>query len=102
MNLNHLKRVIPMETSPPSKRPFRSLAITLILAIFIYNLSTSNVDEELHRNLSVRSSCSSRFPLRCVHEPPEKSDVVLFWHIPKSGGTTAKKFYQCTVSACRL
>ncbi|KAL7501968.1 hypothetical protein ACHAXN_000098 [Cyclotella atomus] len=61
---------------------------------FTYQFLTPGIDVEVQRSLR-SSKCSSNFPIRCVHELPEKWDSVLFWHVPKSGGTSAKKLYQC-------
>lgn len=33
--------------------------------------------------------------LRPVTRAPESKETVLFWHIPKSGGSTAKSIYRC-------
>ncbi|KAL7474837.1 hypothetical protein ACHAW6_000789 [Cyclotella cf. meneghiniana] len=45
--------------------------------------------------VGVPTLCSPNSHLRCIREAPERSDTILFWHIPKSGGTTAKRLYQC-------
>eukprot|EP01082_Thalassiosira_pseudonana_P004995 g4567.t1 g4567 contig15:1304446-1306118(+) len=37
----------------------------------------------------------AQFNLKGVHETPDDNEVALFWHIPKSGGTTAKRLYEC-------
>jgi len=38
----------------------------------------------------------AHYNLRAVqHRPDPSSETALFWHIPKSGGTTAKQLYQC-------
>lgn len=80
-----------------SKRQRQSLALVCILALAAYQCLTPGIDGmEVQRSLRT-SKCSSHFPLRCIHEPPDKWDAVLFWHIPKSGGTSAKKLYQCMV-----
>ena len=47
--------------------------------------------------VGVPTLCSPNSHLRCIREAPERSDTILFWHIPKSGGTTAKRLYQCMV-----
>lgn len=47
--------------------------------------------------VGVPTLCSPNSHLRCIWEAPERSDTILFWHIPKSGGTTAKRLYQCMV-----
>ena len=52
-------------------------------------------------NISYLKSESTLLPwahynLRSVKERPDpSSETALFWHIPKSGGTTAKQIYQC-------
>ena len=52
-------------------------------------------------NISYLQSSDSTLPpwahynLRSVKERPDSSETHLFWHIPKSGGTTAKQLYQC-------
>jgi len=52
-------------------------------------------------NISYLKSESTLLPwahynLRSVKERPDpSSETALFWHIPKSGGTTAKRLYQC-------
>lgn len=38
----------------------------------------------------------AHYNLRSVKQSPDPStETALFWHIPKSGGTTAKQLYQC-------
>ena len=34
-------------------------------------------------------------PLTDIHMPNPEGETAIFWHIPKSGGTTAKNFYKC-------
>jgi len=52
-------------------------------------------------NISYLKSESTLLPwahynIRSVKERPDpSSETALFWHIPKSGGTTAKRLYQC-------
>ena len=52
-------------------------------------------------NISYLKSESTLLPwahynLRSVQERPDpSSETALFWHVPKSGGTTAKQIYQC-------
>lgn len=33
--------------------------------------------------------------VRVTDKPDPSKETALFWHIPKSGGTTAKRFYEC-------
>jgi len=101
--------------SPPRRLTNkRRAALVLLVSIFalvnfkLYNNSISlvpTVDETLsHRQLS--SSWIRRHPERGVSAwarnnfsplsaSPGEKEVVLFWHIPKSGGSTAKSIYRC-------
>mmetsp|Transcript_20585 Transcript_20585/g.31768 ORF Transcript_20585/g.31768 Transcript_20585/m.31768 type:complete len:356 (-) Transcript_20585:68-1135(-) len=59
-------------------------------------------------NISYLKSESTLLPwahynLRSVKERPDpSSETALFWHIPKSGGTTAKQIYQCMGKALTI
>mmetsp|Transcript_8060 Transcript_8060/g.11631 ORF Transcript_8060/g.11631 Transcript_8060/m.11631 type:complete len:355 (-) Transcript_8060:33-1097(-) len=91
-----------------------ALGLMVMAAIFgflsfkhYFNNSISLVptDETLsHRQLS--SSWIRRHPERGVSSwarnnfsplsaSPDEKEVILFWHIPKSGGSTAKSIYRC-------
>ncbi|KAL7494278.1 hypothetical protein ACHAWT_002979 [Skeletonema menzelii] len=69
--------------------------------------SVSKFSENGRRSLSTTANISylksestllpwAHYNLRSVKERPDpSSETALFWHIPKSGGTTAKQIYQC-------
>ncbi|KAL3785418.1 hypothetical protein HJC23_013557 [Cyclotella cryptica] len=89
-----------------SKQQHRSLVIVSLLSVltvlqYLFTKSVHvHIQEEVHRTLflqplSSSAPCDSNYRLRCIYDSPEKSDTVLFWHVPKSGGTTAKRIYQC-------
>eukprot|EP00985_Skeletonema_marinoi_P004416 scaffold1934_cov75-Skeletonema_marinoi.AAC.1 len=98
--------------SPPRRLTIKKRAALGLLASILgfatfqnYYNSISLVDDSLsQRQLS--SSWIERHPERGVSawarnnfrplsSAPDEKETVLFWHIPKSGGTTAKSIYRC-------
>ncbi|KAL3785422.1 hypothetical protein HJC23_013561 [Cyclotella cryptica] len=100
-----------------SRHQRRPVAFASLLALAVYQylnpISNFDIHQAVRRKMTQRKQeatstgytiysavgvptvCSPNSHLRCIQETPERSDTILFWHIPKSGGTTAKRLYQC-------
>ena len=62
----------------------------------IYISTSNNIDEPKTSLMDWVEMPSWKSKLKRIEEKPkEPPDSVLFWHIPKCGGTTAKKLYEC-------
>ena len=106
---NNKKILVAMANN--SWRHQKSLFYTLIGLAFwtILDLRTVSKysDNGGRRSLSTTTNISylksestllpwAHYNLRSVKERPDpSSETALFWHVPKSGGTTAKQLYQC-------
>lgn len=97
-------------TKPPTerlllKKMMRAVVLGLVLSIFNYYNSLSAVvstDDTMQSRRLLSSwaqthalSDWARYNFRPLSVAPGEKEIVLFWHIPKSGGTTAKSIYRC-------
>eukprot|EP00804_Cyclotella_cryptica_P010884 CCRYP_008799-RA/>CCRYP_008799-RA protein AED:0.01 eAED:0.01 QI:0/-1/0/1/-1/1/1/0/363 len=85
------------------------LGVFFVLALFNITFDWNDQPDQLvviEETRGERDSLKSAFSdwlelpswrknLRKIQEKPNGSDSILFWHIPKCGGTTAKKLYAC-------
>jgi hypothetical protein len=89
------------------RKPLVYTLIGLAFWTFLDVLSVSKYSDHRRRSLSTTTNINylksestllpwAHYNLRSVKERPDtSSETALFWHIPKSGGTTAKQLYQC-------
>jgi hypothetical protein len=91
---------------PPSiRKPSQSISIAAILALCIFGILNFELEPTSYyarRFLSLDDLDTNGEPawittnLIDLHQKPNPSEETpLFWHIPKSGGTTAKRLYMC-------
>lgn len=81
------------------------IALSALLAFSLHSLLSPPIDRRQLRALPNISEARylhetdstlppwAHFNLKSVHSKPDEDETAIFWHIPKCGGTTAKRFY---------
>lgn len=100
-----------MSNSRPKKKYVPPIGFILILFVLVNIIEWTAIDEDdesepIYYDQEKGEKSSSlkewavmpnwRTKMKKISEKPDRPpDSVLFWHIPKCGGTTAKKLYEC-------